>query len=693
MIVIRRAAAVALAALLLVGTAVSPVSSLPVGRAAAANDMTPWRLPFRPAKCTTKQIQAVAIADCLLSAWDDPVDNGWPKPPFPSDPAVENGVGIVPMDGWEFTSAYYSYNKSPALAAWEALLVGNQSTFGTIKANQIKSMPETLPLFEGFLREIMAGGYKIRDAASYSFRCTSGSGKTCEGLTRSSLSNHAWGLAVDINAAANPQTVYYGIDGASACATPIETDIPQWVVRTAEKWGLYWGGYGWSGGCSSPTEMKTLASRDIHHFEFRGTPELATAIAAKNLGGSCLSVVDDVGVASPRCLQTGEVPGAGWRVMVDTKAPTGSTAALVNIAMTDATADGYVTADACGAVPPGPRTTSNGNTTTGRVVANLAVVPLDGTGRFCLYRSKPMHTVIDVQGFFVPTASAGATGSTFHAVAPARLADTRLAPPCDPTGTCATLGPVPPEIEVALTAPMVPATATAVLANLAITEATAAGYLTADSCTTLVPGPQSHANTNYAKGDTVANLAVVPVSAGATGAMFCTAAMSPAHQVVDVQGWFGPSTTADPGAGFAVVPTQRLVDTRECWTDPATAVQQCGKVNAAGSLIRIAAPAGATAVLVNLTLTEAGASGFATAQPCSLLQAGPPGQANANVAKGKTAGNLAVVGVDPDGTFCVRVSQPMHVVVDLQGTFSPTGPLRFVPVAPVRRSDTRLAAG
>lgn len=692
MIVIRRAAAVVLAALLL-GTSLSPVSPVPVDHADAANDMTPWRLPTRPAKCTAKQISTVAIADCLLADWDDPEDNGWPAPPFPSDPTTGDGVGVVPLDGWVFSSASYSYNKSAALADWETLLVGNQSAFSTIKANQIKSMPEALPLFEGFLREITAGGYKIRDAATYSFRCTSGSGKTCAGLTKASLSNHAWGLAVDINSASNPETVYYGVDGGSACATPITTDIPQWVVRTAEKWGLYWGGYGWSGGCSSPTEMKTAASRDVHHFEFRGTPEMAEAIAAKNLGGSCLSVVDELGVASPRCLQPTEIPGGGWRVVVDTKAPTGSTAALVNIAMTDALADGYVTADACGAVPAGPRTTSNGNTTVGRVVANLAVVPLDTSGRFCLYRSKAMHTVIDVQGFFVPTASAGATGTTFHAVTPARLADTRVSPPCDPNGVCAALGPVAADTEVALSATMVPGTATAVLANLAITEPTAPGYLTADSCTTLVPGPQAHANTNYAKGETVANLAVVPVTAGPNGAMFCTTTMSPTHEVVDVQGWFGPSTTADPGTGFTVVPTQRLVDTRECWTDPATAVQQCGKINAAGSLVRITAPAGATAVLVNLTLTEAGATGFATAQPCSLLQAGPPGQANANVAKGKTAGNLAVVGVDPDGTFCVRVSQPMHVIVDLQGTFSPSGPLRFVPVAPVRRSDTRVTAG
>ncbi len=669
-----------------------PALPVPTATAAAPNDMTPWTLPTRPAKCTAKQIAAVDIGGCLLAQSEDPLDHGWPTPPFPSDPATTDGVGVSPLDGWVFSSGYYSYNKSPALATWEAQFVTNESAIGRVKSGQIKAFPAVLPLFEGFLREITAGGYKISDAATYSFRCTSGTGKTCIGRTSAAISNHAWALALDMNTNANPEKTYAGVDGASACATPIQTDLPQWVIRTAEKWGLYWGGYGWSGGCNSPSDFRTSTSRDIHHFEFRGSAELAVQIVTKNTGGSCLMVVDDMGVSTPRCLQEGEVPGAGTRVMIDTKAPIGATAALVNIAMTDAAADGYVTADACGAVPSGPRSTSNGNTTTGRIVANLAVVPLDASGHFCLYRSKAMHTVVDVQGFFVPSAKAGTGASTYHAVAPTRIADTRLTPACGPDGTCLPAGVVPANVEIGLSAAVVPATASAVLANLAITEPSAPGYLTADACTTLVPGPQAHANTNFAKGDTVSNLAVVPVTAGATGAVFCTTAMAPTHQVVDVQGWFGPSTQTDPGVGFTVVPTQRLVDTRECWTDPVSKVQQCATINPAGSLIRIAAPAGASAVLVNLTLTDATAPGFATAQPCSLLQAGPPGQANANVAKGKTAGNLAVVGVDPDGTFCVRVSQPMHVVVDLQGTFGASGDLRFVAVAPIRRSDTRLTA-
>ncbi len=38
------------------------------------------------------------------------------------------------------------------------------------------------------------------------------------------------------------------------------TDIPRWVVQTAEKWGLYWGGYGWNSGCMSPETRPRLGA-------------------------------------------------------------------------------------------------------------------------------------------------------------------------------------------------------------------------------------------------------------------------------------------------------------------------------------------------------------------------------------------------------------------------------------------------
>ena len=229
----RRAFALVLTLGLTLGATLGTTAVAPTGVAVAANDNTPWRLPTRPSRCTTAQVNAGTVTGCLVSGYDAPDANGWPSPPFPSDPSTGTDVGVVPLTGWTFSG--YGYNGSAMLTDWEAMLVANQSAIGRIRANQLRAMPAALPLFEGFLRDIVAGGYALTDAYTYSFRCTSGTGKSCAGKARDSLSNHSWGLAMDMNSGANPETTYVGIDGASACATPITTDIPQWVVQTAEK--------------------------------------------------------------------------------------------------------------------------------------------------------------------------------------------------------------------------------------------------------------------------------------------------------------------------------------------------------------------------------------------------------------------------------------------------------------------------
>lgn len=589
--------------------------------------------------------------------------------------------GPFPPTGWNWLG--WGYNRSPALADWETRFVGNATRFSPIAAGQIRSLPEALPLFEGFVREIVAGGYRITDLGSYVFRCTSNSRKSCEGLTRRSLSNHSWGLAIDMNTTANPELTYRGVDGQSACATPMRSDIPQWVVQTAEKWGLYWGGYGWGGGCPSPTSSRTSVLRDTMHFEFRGTPAQAQAILQYVRTGvpvgepvrTCLTVADDAGTPGTRCVTAAEQPRAGWRTVVDTDAPTGATAAVVNITLVGATGQGFVTAEPCGPMS-GPRSSSNGNATPGIVSANLSVVPIDAQGRFCLFQSQTMDTVVDVQGFFVPTAAAGSTGSLLHVLPPQRLLDTRTDTFCAAGSTCGRSGPVAAGTEMAVSTPLVPADAVAMLTNLTVTAPSAAGFVTADSCATLTPGPQTRSNTNFVAGATVANLAVVPSRAVPGGSEICTFTSATAQKVVDVQGWFAPASSPG-GWGYTAAPASRLLDTRS------------GDRPAAGTVLRVQGPAGASAALVNLTLTDARTAGYITADRCSSLVPGPQTKSNGNSTVGRITANVAVVPLDPDGSFCVFLSHATHLVVDLQGSFSPTGDLRFVPVTPVREHDSR----
>ena len=605
---------------------------------------------------------------------------------------VQNtGPGTFPPTGWTWLG--WGYNRSLALYQWEQQIVGNTAAIGTVQPNQLRSFADALPLFEGFVAEIQARGYVISDAGMYVFRCTASTRKDCAGLTRSSLSNHAYGLALDINTAKNPLKTYYGVNGASACQTPVQTDIPQWVVQVAETWGLYWGGYGWSSGCSSPAQVKSSVSRDPMHFEFNGTVAQAQAILQYRQNGTgptvptgnCFQVADAKGSVTTRCFAKTEVPGANTRVVVTTDAPEGAQAALVNITTAGAAENGYITAESCGATTSTARQWSNGNVRPNRAVASAAVVPLDELGRFCLYQSTAMHTIVDVQGYFTVPESTP-TGSFYTPIAPQRSTDTRSKPICLPDAGCNGLGPIAAGTEIRNTA-TAPSGTTATVANVTVVGGSGQGYVTADACATLVPGPQTRSVVNFANGDTVANMVVVPSADTAAGAEFCTYSPNTLHEIIDVQGYFGPMSTTS--LAYTVQTPTRVMDTRQCWTDPVTGAQRCGQRNAAGSIVRLKAPAGVQAIVVNLTSIDAQAAGYVTANACSGLAAGPQSQSNLNAVVGSPVANMAIVPVGADGTYCVYMSSAMHLAVDVMGTFAPGVGLQFEPVTPVRVHDSR----
>ncbi len=88
--------------------------------------------------------------------------------------------------------------------------------------------------------------------------------------------------------------------------------------------------------------------------------------------------------------------------------------------MTEGAAAGYITADKCSALKPGPQTKSNGNHAAIDAISNLSVVPIDPDGSFCIYNAVPVNLVADIQGSFSPTAP-----ERFYGTTPTRLLDTR----------------------------------------------------------------------------------------------------------------------------------------------------------------------------------------------------------------------------------------------------------------------------
>lgn len=627
----------------------------------------PWTLPTVPPRCTQAQANAGDVAGCVMSNPGEPWDKGWPYPPFPG----ENGGGF-PGTGWHYNGS--SYNGSLALAEWEARFVHNQTQIGSIQPGQLSSQPEALPLLMGFLQEIQSRGYLLRNGTgAYSFRCTSSTNKRCTGLTRNQLSQHAFGLAADINVTQNPIQTQHGVNGGSACEVPMTTDMPQWVIQTAEKWGLYWGGYGWSSGCSSPSQFKTSASRDPMHFEFNGTVQQARAILCRNLGYTAkFEVVAGGGDIEDRCFGP-IIPPAGTRMVIHTDAPDGATAALVNLTGANASDNGYFTAESCTTDPPALREWSNGNVRPNLAIAGTAIVPLDSQGRFCLYNSTEMHSMVDVLGFFADAGDAPG-GALYTPITPTRTVDTRMMPFCTPEGNCATVGPVAASTEVSsvMTAPV---DAIATIANITAVYPSAIGYLTANDCPALFPGPQSHSNINFVPGNAVANLTLSPSLGIATGEQFCTVSQNSLHELIDVQGFFAPHT--EGGLGYNSRTPSRVVDTRS------------GALLAAGQIIELDAPSNAETVVINIATVGATFAGaFVSAGPCDVVKATTPTFSNVNAVIGSGVANAAIVPVDGDGKYCLYVSHTMHLLVDLMGTFEADG-LRFLGVTPTRVHDSR----
>jgi hypothetical protein len=626
----------------------------PVARATPAGAYT---VPVPPPKCTAAQAESGNVGGCLMSFWGYPGTRGWGEAPAP-------GVG----PGWVWTGNTFS--GSPALAAFEAAnITANSERLGTLAPGYVETHVAARALFEGFLAEIQAGGYAVRHASAYSFRCTGA--WSCPDGDVNDLSLHAWGLAIDMNSDTNPIRTYTSQNGLSACLTPIETDMPEWMIRTAERWGLYWGGYGWNDGCNVAGAERTSVNRDTPHFEFRGTPAHAAAIAAYNYAHDprrvCYQAVTTTGSSIEQCTLTGR-PDAGWRLPVTPGAPSGARAAVVNLTASDGASPGFLTLESCAGRPDTVPTTSALTYATGESVAALAIVPLDADGRFCVYRSSPVHSVVDVVGFLAAPSAATADRPVqwFTPATPTRLLDTRPAGP--PVGAGSSAG--------------IPGAVGDLLVNLATVADGSPGYLQAGACGA-VGSAAAFSNLNYAgrtgAGPTVrSNLALV--DAGATGS--CVFSLAAAHVIVDALG----SLDSTSGLGWAAGAPRRVLDTRECagW---------CSGQPAAGSLIRLDLATGAPAAAVAITVTGTAAPGFVTVGRCAELEAqiaaaGQPATSNLNHVGGQTVTNLAIVGLD-SGRMCAYTRAAAHIVIDVQAELTTDHTTGLMAVAPSRVSDTR----
>ncbi|MCC6988734.1 MAG: hypothetical protein IT181_07035, partial [Acidobacteria bacterium] len=311
--------------------------------------------------------------------------------------------------------------------------------------------------------------------------------------------------------------------------------------------------------------------------------------------------------------------------------PANATGVHLNVTGVGQSGDGFVSLYPCEATP----TVSNLNLSGSKPAPNAVTVGLDTNGELCVIASVDTDIVMDLSGWFGPTAT-----NRYRPIDnPVRAVDTRTSP---------LVKRMPANTQISLT--VTAANATAVNLNVTAVDPKDDGFLTVFPC---AAGRPNTSNLNPAAGVTRANLAVVPVDANDN---VCIYTYAETDVVVDMAGTWAPN---DGGAFQAVTPT-RVIDSRigqgaTRLTPDTVATLTIGGV-----------PGGATAVHVNATEVGAVGAGFLTFWPCDQPR---PLASNVNFPDGRPVPNAAAVRVAPGGTICVVSNVTTAVIVDVFGFY------------------------
>ena len=333
--------------------------------------------------------------------------------------------------------------------------------------------------------------------------------------------------------------------------------------------------------------------------------------------------------------------------------PAGATAVVLNLTGVSAAARTDLRAY------PTPVTTqpvplvSTLNLERGSTRANLVTVAVGNLGKVRLRSGGgSVHVLADLAGWYATSA-----GSSFRAVDPVRLLDTRRGASVGPGGTV--------DLRVGGAGP-VPAAATAVALTVTAVGATADTDVRAYPASGDPEAVPQVSNVNASTAAPVPNLVLVRV--GADGTVRLRNASGRVHLLADLAGYY----TADPaGDLFRTVTPRRVLDTRVRLGTAAGSPTRLGPGATTTLTVGGATgvPRSATAAVLNLTGVSATAPTDLRAYPATAGT--PPLVSNLNLDRGSTAADLSVVKL---GAGAVRIRNhagTVGVVVDAAGWFGP----------------------
>ena len=339
--------------------------------------------------------------------------------------------------------------------------------------------------------------------------------------------------------------------------------------------------------------------------------------------------------------------------------PSDAIAVTLNVTVTNATEQSYVTVQPSG---EDPSLVSSVNFGPGQTVANLVTVKLGTGGKVDIATAVGSTDVVaDLVGYYDDGALA--SGNRFVPVEPSRLHDSRL-----PEPGIALDANAPQSIELRDLYDdddenLIPKTAQAIVVNLTVTGATDQSFIRAVSSSASAVGNVS--NLNFLPGQTIANLAIVGMADDAC-CLRLTNAVGSVHVIVDLVGYFDSAG----GSRFHAMDPNRVLDTR-------TGAGLSGKQGpgqtrplAVAGAAGTAVPPGATGLVANLTVADGTAESFAAIFPGDAARPDP--FSNLNFGTNQVIPNLTTVGVAPDGTVNLyNHLGSTHLIADAVGWYAP----------------------
>jgi methionine-rich copper-binding protein CopC len=357
------------------------------------------------------------------------------------------------------------------------------------------------------------------------------------------------------------------------------------------------------------------------------------------------------GTGTPRQLKRGAVV-----LDLSERVPAGATAAVLNVTVTNPTANGFVVVYPDGNAKPG---TSNVNVVRNQTQANEVVVGLPASRRVVVFvDSASAHVIADLIGFF--TEADRADLGRVITQAPSRVLDSR-------EGLGTSTGRKRGEVVLDLSG-TIPAGTTSVALNVTVTGPDARGFVVVYPTGTARPGTS---NVNVERGQTQANEVVTRLGTGANaGKVSLFVDSASAAVIADLVATVVPRDGSGSQLFTALQQPQRVMDTRIA--QGAGAGRKNGEVVL--TLPAGVVPAGATGAVLNVTTTGASRSGFVAVHPTGTAN---PGTSNVNFRVGVNQANEVLTAINGSRQVTLLVggsgTPVTHLVVDVVGYLTSTG--------------------